>query len=158
MREISLGAGTVALVDEADYDRLNHFSWHRNVRRKNCIYAQRQVIVDGHRSVVQMHREIIGAMKGDIVDHINGNTLDNRRSNLRLVSYRENAFNRRPRKDSILGVRGVRQRDSGKFSAYIFDGKKRIQLGEYLSLEEAVSARHNAARKLHGEFFTERKA
>lgn len=83
----------VCFVSERDYDRLSQFSW----RLGNHGYAKRTVFAGRGRTPVAllMHREILGLVRGDGLygDHINGNPLDNRRANLRVVTPRESAQN-----------------------------------------------------------------
>jgi hypothetical protein len=88
--EIRLNDGYVALVDESDAPKANQYNW--NVHKdRHLRYAC--AAIQGH--VVSLHRYIVDAERGQVVDHINGNGLDNRRYNLRIVGVRENSQNRR---------------------------------------------------------------
>lgn len=87
------------------------------------------------------------------IDHKNRNGLDNRWCNLRESSYGSNALNHRVRRDSSSGHTGVSfLKDRGKWIAYINRGYKRITVGFFSSLEEAVRERNIACKELHGEF------
>lgn len=87
-----------------------------------------------------------------VVDHINHDTLDNRASNLRSCTVRENNQNRKPRSNSKTGYTGVNQTRSGKYEATITNNGKTIRLGRYELIEDAVEARRNAENKYFGEF------
>jgi len=102
--------------------------------------------------LVRMHRIIAGANhKDEIVDHINGNTLDNRRSNLRICSNAENGRNRGKNSNNSSGFKGVfLKRD--KWAAQIKHNGKSIHLGTFKTPEEAHLAYQRAANKLHGRF------
>jgi len=94
-REISLTQGLVAIVDAGDYVWLSKWKWFAKVG--GCggdAYAARSVRINGKVKTVRMHRLIMDAPDGMEVDHINGNTMDNRRCNLRIVSKSENLANR----------------------------------------------------------------
>jgi hypothetical protein len=93
VKEISLTQGKVALVDDEDFDQLNQFKWfaHKN---KNTFYSERvSQRINGKQRSICMHSVIIGTGIGFVTDHINGNGLDNRRVNLRIVTNRENCQN-----------------------------------------------------------------
>jgi hypothetical protein len=98
-----------------------------------------------------MHRLILGAKPGQFVDHINGNGLDNQRSNLRLASRAQNNRNARRRADNTTGHRGVGH-DRGRFRATIYAGGQRINLGNYGTPLEAARAYDLVAKPLHGEY------
>lgn len=96
------------IVDDDDHDELSAYQWKPAVDRKtpDLVYAIRHF---GQHGFELMHRRIAGARKGEIVDHVNGNTLDNRRANLRTVSARHSTWNRRgySRMTPFKGVRRV---------------------------------------------------
>jgi hypothetical protein len=102
-----------------------------------------------------MHREVISA-KSPMVDHINGNTLDNRRANLREANSSLNQANRRKMKTNTTGFRGVQHRPDRKdgkvWRARIyFDGSLK-SLGYYTTREEAAAAFADKQREIFGEF------
>ncbi len=97
MKEIQLTQGQVALVDDADYEWLNQWKWfvcwNHHVR---SFYAVRNIrLPSGQRTTLKMHRLLLGLERGDPrqCDHINHQTLDNQRGNLRIVTNQENHFN-----------------------------------------------------------------
>lgn len=93
--------GEAILVDDADYEMLSHYRWHT---RKG--YAMRTAGCNHKKGMVY---DILGieSQKGMHVDHINGNTLDNRRANLRLVTPTQNARNKAPHKNTSSKYVGV---------------------------------------------------
>ncbi|MNT54080.1 AP2 domain protein [compost metagenome] len=102
-----------------------------------------------------MHRQIMGLSFGDpnMVDHVNGNKLDNRRGNLRLCIKSENMHNRRAQKNNTSGFKGVSfDRRSGKFRAQIVVNKRHVHIGYYVNAEAAHAAYCVAAEKLHGQY------
>src|SRR6266566_1493572 len=102
MQKISLTQGRSALVDDKDYAWLSKWKWHctEHGYARRCGYPE--------KSPISMHREILGLQKGDrkIVDHKNGNKLDNRRSNLRLCTFAQNIRNSSKRKTTANPYKG----------------------------------------------------
>lgn len=151
--EIPLTRGYVALVDEADYDLVTGVgSWGVNTSSSDHVaYAQRGFRgEDGLQHTVQMHRFLTG---WEMVDHRNGNGLDNRRSNLRPATVSQNAMNRRKRVDNTSGYKGVSFRKETKvWRAYVSVLGKRVWLGQYPTATEAAAAYDVAAKLHYGEF------
>jgi HNH endonuclease len=148
---IPLTQNIKAIIDDTDRD-LCLWKWQSShgyaahAWRKNKVYGKDL-----------MHRIILGRMLGrnllphEQVDHINGNRCDNRRSNLRLASYGENAKNAKRRNDNSTGLKGV-SRDGNKYRARIQVNNKPKFLGNFETAEQAHEAYCNAAKELHGEF------
>jgi hypothetical protein len=135
------------MVDDKDFDRLNklrNLKWCV-VKKRGHIYFQKRL--PGLR-LVELHRWIMGEPVGLYVDHINNNTLDNRRSNLRICTNSANLRNGRKRSNNTSGNTGVSfvKRDK-KWSAVIRVKYKVISLGRYFSFDEAVKARKEAEIK-----------
>lgn len=153
MAEIKLSRGYVALVDD---DALVLVSKHRwsAVRYPNNrnVYASSFMKMNGRRATLSMHRYVLGLTIGNAqaVDHINGNTLDNRRSNLRLCSASQNGANSRIRKNTS-GFKGV-SFNSGRWVARIRVRRRLIHLGRFIHPQEAALAYDHAARQHFGEF------
>jgi len=100
-----------------------------------------------------LHRIIMNPPKGLIVDHINHNGLDNRRSNLRLCTNSQNQMNRTKTRANTSGYKGVRyNKNTGKYQACITANKRNFYLGTFETAEEAVKAYRKAAKRLHGKF------
>lgn len=121
MRTIELTRGRVALVDDADFDWLVAMgSW----QYINGGYAAGRIpLPDGNKQFAYMHRVILSAGDETDVDHVNGDRLDNRRSNLRVCTHFENCANRGANSNSRSGIKGVRwQSDKRKWQAIISIG------------------------------------
>ena len=100
-----------------------------------------------------MHRLMVDAPKGMHVDHINGNSLDNRKSNLRICTSAENQRNRRATKNNTSGYKGVGwAKQNKKWTAQIQHNGKKIHIGLYEDKEEAARAYDAKAKELHGEY------
>lgn len=100
-----------------------------------------------------VHRDIVNAKKGESVDHINGNTLDNRKENLRICTHQQNMCNQKTRFNNKSGAKGVywsEQRQ--KWCVQIAVKNKTIPLGRYNLFEDAIKVRKEAEQKYHGEF------
>lgn len=146
MKTIELTRGYSAVVDDED-SHLAEFNWHVSASRGGLFYAARRL---GSHKHILMHRELLGLVPGDLrVDHINGDTLDNRRSNLRTTSASENSRNIGLRKDSRTGVSGVGiHSQTGRYIARIRADGREIYLGCFEHLEDAREARLKA-EKIH---------
>jgi hypothetical protein len=107
----------------------------------------------GSKRTVRMHREILGALSDKQVDHINLNTLDNRKCNLRLASHQENIWNRAKTSRNTVGYKGVyRCSGSRRFRAMIQKNGNLRHLGCFDTREEAAIAYNHAAIEAFGEF------
>ena len=141
--------GKFVTVDEEDYGWLSQFSWSSSKRG----YAVRYGYAPGGGKYQQfwLHKEIMRAEKGQIVDHINHDPTDNRRANLRFATGTENSRNRKIGKNSTGYVGVIKHRN--KWRAFITAGTKtKTYLGVYDTPEEAAHARDEAVKKMHGAF------
>ncbi len=149
---LPLTQGKFAIVDAADFDRLNKYKWHI-IKTSRAIYASRSINRKSFRKAIRMHRAITNAPKGLVVDHINHNGLDNRKSKLRLCTPKQNARNMRPRKGCSSKYKGVSYHKVKKlFQAYIRHNSKIIHLGYFKNEIDAAKAYDKAAKKFFGEF------
>ena len=150
MIKIPIAQGYTALVDDEDA-HLAEMRWYANVR-KHTVYAARTVPGNGVSHSAILHREVLGLRRGDgkIVDHINGNGLDCRRSNLRVVTNQENLRNRGgAQPSSVSGILGVTRRKDGWLARIKIDGKPK-NLGLFSTAEEANLARLKAEMEAWG--------
>lgn len=143
----NLGLITVIDDDNSAIAAGNWFGLRVVTKRREYIYAVGKR--DGRR--VYLHRLLMGAGRGQVVDHINGNTLDNRTENLRLCSHQENMRNRRPQPDRAL-PQGVWNAGYGRFNSGITVCGKTIHLGVFDTPTAAHAAYVTAKNKYHGEF------
>jgi len=158
VKTIQLSQGKVALLDDEDYANVSQFKWHAQRHVSGRWYAYRSLRLSNGKTTIQgMHRDIMGLEYGDPhqVDHKKRmNTLDNRRSNLR-VTLDQNQQNVGLRKDNTSGYKGVSwDKGTGKWNAQIAVNRKQIHLGLFTTPEAARDARDVAALDLHGEFAT----
>ena len=137
---------TFALVDDIDYKHLIKWKWHRTPKAIHS-YSKKGVVWEH----ISMHRMIMKPPIEMQVDHINRDTLDNRRCNLRICTHQENLFNQGPY--SNKQYKGVcKRKDYNKWRSRIRINKKLINLGDYNTPIEAAKAYNCAARILFGEF------
>jgi hypothetical protein len=149
-KEIQLNKGTITIVDNDDYEYLNQWKWYLLKSHTNY-YAIRSSRPDN--KLIQLHRIVIKAKQGEIVDHINGDKLDNRKVNLRICTHAQNNQNRKISKLNKSGYNGVSWSIKNKrWVAQIACEKKKIHLGYYKDLIEAAKVFNQAAKKYHGEF------
>jgi hypothetical protein len=139
-----------AMIDEADRDEIVGHRWHVSFTGNGPKYAARHVTKKGKRTVLKMHRQLMGDPVGLVVDHINGDTLDNRRKNLRICTRRENAQNRIGKRGRRF--KGVARMPSGRWQAHIrVDGQLQY-LGTFDADIEAAAAYARAEREMYGSF------
>lgn len=151
-REIPLTKGYVAIIDDEDYERVSAYHWCALVTG-DYVYAERGVRVGGKTTTVLLHRFILQAPDGSLVDHENRNGLDCRKSNLRLCTKSQNNVNSLRRKDNQSGYKGVDWHQGDRiWRARIQLEHRRIELGYFHTAEEAARAYDAAALRLFGEF------
>ena len=154
MREILLTQGKVALVDDEDFEQFNQFKWRAWKHRNNYYACRNGKTINGKKSMLLMHREVLNAPLGIQGDHRNGNGLDNQKHNLRLATHTQNMHNRKnAHKNNKLGIKGVCwHKKVKKFRAQIKINGKKINLGFFNVLGDADSAYRKAEEKYFGEF------
>lgn len=146
-KEISLTNGGIVLVDEEDFQKLSAFKWHR---RTNGIHSYAYRMKNG--TTLAMHRVIINIPDGMQTDHIDGNGLNNLRSNLRVATCAQNQFNASgwPGTSIFKGVHWDKWHK--KWRVMIRITYRRIFLGYFKSELEAAKSYNEAALKYHGYF------
>lgn len=153
MKKIPLTKGKFALVDDEDYDQLIMLDWC--CQSSNNGHYRAVTRPDSKKRAIKMHRFILNAPPGLVVDHINGNPLDNRRCNLRLATQLQNTHNRNKSTNNTSGYKGVWKRCDGrakKWTAEIKVAGVKHFLGGFFTPEEAAKAYNIAALKFHKEF------
>jgi hypothetical protein len=158
MKEITIHA-RVALVDDCDFEWLSSFAWHLHNGTNGVIYAHRTYPRELQRWLgthgIFMHRQILQAPKGMDVDHINGNGLDNQKSNLRLCTRRQNLANQRLRASKTIPYKGVyfvSSKPVNPYHARLHKDYNGIHIGCFPTPEEAARAYDKAALEAFGEY------
>lgn len=148
MKYVELTQGKVALVDDEDYEYLSQWKWCAT-KSRHCYYAERRE----KGKHIKMHRILMGVESGVLVDHINGEGLDNQKHNLRPATQSQNAFNRMHGRVGKSGVRGVHLRVDKTGIAYQpmikVDGKNK-SLGYFRDLDLAAQAYQQAVVLVSG--------
>ncbi len=154
MKEIKLTKGKIALVDDEDYEYINQWRW----KLSTSGYAIRTVCVKNDLGINRftsliMHRVIMDAKKGEVIDHIDCDRLNNTKNNLRFCSVGENCMNRLKGKKNTSGYKGVswHKRDKRWIASIKINGVA-VHLGSYNNVIEAVNAYDKSAKKYFGEF------
>lgn len=152
MTEIEVAGGLIALVDDDLAPLIGQFRW-RPSYREHTTYAQTTLRYAPSQRELSLHRFVIGARRGQLVDHRNGNGLDCQRANLRVATPGQNKANGGPQRISTTGYRGVMRKPSGNYIARIRvpDGR-RLNLGTYTDAWPAAEAYNHAALNAWGEF------
>jgi len=133
------------LIDLDDLAKVSAHSW--------CIAGKGRVRARVSTKRIYLHRFIMSPPSGSVVDHVNGDPLDNRKTNLRICSPAENAKNRSKNKISSSSYKGVRwHKVTARWCAVIKSNGKQYWLGLFKNEKDAALAYDSAARRLHGEF------
>ena len=153
-RLIPLTQGQNAIVDAADFEWASRFNWCALWSpRTKSFYAVRGAWINGRTHMRQMHRELLRCKAREKGDHRNHDTLDNRRSNLRVCTSLSNAWNQKKRSTNTSGYKGVTWiEDRRKWRAQICVKGKHRFLGEFDLIQDAVEAYDEGAREHFGEF------
>lgn len=158
MKEIPLTRGRSTFVDDEDYERLMMHSWAWIPATGSLSgqgYAARKGNTKrGEPRTIQMHREILHAPAHTFVDHINLNSLDNRKCNLRFANIQQNGFNRpKPMMECTSKYKGVFHRKKSElWTARIKFNGRHVELGTYKEEEKAAAAYNFASRIFFGRY------
>lgn len=148
MREIKLrNRNFSTFVDDEYFEKLRNYPWR--LSKQGYVIAYDKTT----KRHLRLHRVITGAKTGELVDHINNNPLDNRKSNLRICGDYGNARNKSIHKNNRTGYKGIHLiPSSGRYRAHIMVNRKYFHLGMYSTPEEAAHAYDKAAIEYFGEF------
>ena len=150
MKQITLTQGKSAIVDNDDYKWLIVYNWY--YRKDNRGYGGYAGRSQGNKKIL-MHREILNTPDGYSTDHINGDTLDNRKTNLRICTQHQNLGNQGAPRHNTSGHKGVYfNKERRKWQAQIKVYKETIYLGRFLVIEDAIEAYRLASEKYFESF------
>lgn len=154
MKKIRLTQGKYALVDNLDYKYLCKSKWFAEYRNNtNSYIARRKIKINNGKWKNQlMHRVIMNAPKGIQVDHINHDTLDNRKANLRLCTQTQNSMNRLTQSHSSKYKGVTWHKLAKKWVARIRVNKLLIPLGYFKLEKDAADAYDKVAKKYFGNY------
>lgn len=161
--KVPLTQNKFALIDEADFDRVNEHKWYMqtNLRRDRLYavtgYPNRKNRKEGRSSIIFLHRFILNIEDNTIiVDHINNDSLDCRKNNLRIATLSQNAQNRKRFNSNTSGYKGVSLNKQKKYKhpwvSRLMLKDKSYYLGMYATAEEAAQAYDVKACELFGDF------
>lgn len=142
-------AGLNILISQCDYEKVIKHKWYKiNSGKKYPTIAFYE-----RNKNIRLHRFIMDCPSGLFIDHVNGNTLDNRRENLRICTKAENNRNRCINKNNKSGFKGVSwDKKTSKWRAFVYKNGKSIYCGLFITPEEAHKAYYEASKKYYGEF------
>jgi AP2 domain len=153
MKTIPLTRGKIALVDNEWFEYLNQWKWFCDAQGYACRWIYSGPKGNRVKTLVRMHRVVLGVQPGEYTDHINRNRTDNQHHNLRVCSIGENNLNTKIRSNNKSGYRGVSyKRKNKKWCAQIAIKKRKIHIGLFLTSKEAAMAYNQAATEHFGEF------
>ena len=153
MKYIDLTQAMQTLIDDEDFERSNKHKWCASKNPDGSYVAVRSIATKKGRRLILMHREIMNAPKGLLVDHRNHNTLDNRKSNLRICTNAENCRNKRVKEGYSSKCKGVHWNKLNKnWRARIMVNYIKKELGSFTDEKDAAQAYNEAALKYFGEF------
>lgn len=154
MKEVTLRNGETTLVDDEDYAKTMQFLWRLDSKGYVC-RCTRHPNIPRRYICLYLHRYLLGLFDGRdvLVDHRDGNPLNNTRANLRKCTRSQNSCNSKRNTRNKTGYKGVtRSRKVGRFLASITINGKVIRIGTFDNPADAHDAYVEAAKQLHGEF------
>lgn len=134
-----------AFVDDEDYERVKSFgNWQLGTQGYACFMR--------HGNHYYIHYVVLPRKEGFAIDHIDGDKLNNQKSNLRYCTLSQNQANRVLNKNNTSGYKGVTLHETGKWSARVNINKKRRQLGLFETPKDAALAYNKAMKEHFGDF------
>lgn len=153
---MSLTQGKVAIIDYEDYKIVTAYKWFAHKRGGKYYASTNYKKGNAGRKALHMHRIIIKCPSNLEVDHIDGNTLNNCKDNLRVCTHQENMFNSKLSASNKSGCKGVSfYKKTNKWVAYIHINDKMVHLGYFKTLEEASNKSKIARKRHHKGFYNE---
>lgn len=152
---LPLTQGLEALIDESDVPLIGQYKWFaNNVTKKNrkTVFVYPCSKIPGSRSYSYLHRFLMQPKNGFIIDHLNGNTLDNRRANLRICTLRENNCNLKIHRTGAM--LGAHKTPYGTYISQIKIDGKTLYLGSFKTAHEA----HQAYMAAYNDYITQKKS
>lgn len=147
--EVVLHNGEIALIDAEDWPEVSRHKWHCQISKSGAHYAYANIRVDGKRKCIGLHQFVMGIVLPLTVDHIDHNTLDCRKANLRIATPTQQNANRRISKNNKSGYKGV----------FFYGNRYRVNVqtrwvrgAAYHTAEEAARAYDRIAKERFGEF------
>ena len=151
MKKIGLPSGDVTLISDEDLERVAEWAWRKKTVRPGVNYVE--MANKKSKPGIPLHRFIMNPPDGLLVDHKDGDGMNNQRENLRICTNADNVRNRKLHSNSTTGYKGVWFYNSHKkYSASIMSHGNKYFLGLYDDPIEAARAYDKKARELHGEF------
>lgn len=142
------------LVDDEDFEKVNKYKWHID-KSRNKIYATTAIYNNKVLTNVRVYRIILGDSY-KLIDHKDGNGLNNQKSNLRPCTHAQNMYNSGPKSNNTSGYKGVyyskTRRGTKKYIAQIGINGKMKFIGCFYNPVDAAIAYNRVASELHGEF------
>jgi len=151
---LALTRGLMAIVDKEDLEILASKKWFA-FSKGGSWYAARTEGYGAKKRTIYMHRLLLAAKVGEEIDHANGNSLDNRKQNLRLCTHRENIRNQKLRRDNKIRLKGVhliRKLLPRRWKAEIVLDDRKVTIGYFTTAIEAARAYDAAAIEHFGAF------
>lgn len=147
---ILLTNGGEALIDKRYFNKVSKYKWYKHTVNKHT-YVWRTSRFKG--KMIKLHTFLMRTPKGMMVDHINGDGLDNRKSNLRLCLPCENSRNQKLKSKNTSGYKGIHfSKPNKKWVARIGVNYKRICIGSFIDKIDAIHAYNKYCLKYHGKF------
>lgn len=149
-KQIELTQGKFSIIDDEDFDRVSQYKWAAHWSPGMNAY---RAVRSENKKTIYLHRFILKAPEGLVVDHINRDMLDNRKENLRLATVSQNQQNRNSKSKNTTGYKGVSYyKPLGKYKAQIHKMGIAKHIGYYETAIEAAKAYDEKAKEIFGKF------